>query len=343
MRAPVEFEPGSLPGAINLPILNNEERALIGTVYKKQGSAAAVKLGYELVSGSVKEARVQKWISFVQKNPSVVLYCFRGGQRSQITQKWLKEAGINRPLIPGGYKFARNFLLDTISSFSREQELVLVSGPTGGGKTMLLKELEGVRPSLALEHLANHRGSAFGAMEEPQPAQANFENQLATSMIFLRTMLNQKKILVEDESRLIGRCILPNIFFDKLRASSVVWIEETLEKRIDNIFQDYILHSLIVKGEQEAGLRVFARYKNALQKISKKLGGLKTKQILDLILLAEQDFISHNGLQLNKAWIEELLVFYYDPLYLSSLQRRQVNIQFKGSYTACLEYLKAQQ
>jgi tRNA 2-selenouridine synthase len=209
VRAPVEFVVGSLPGAINLPIMNNEERAMVGTTYKKSGREQAMAQGHELVSGEIKEQRLTLWAEQIQKQPETVIYCFRGGLRSQITQRWLGERGIKRPLIEGGYKKARQFLRDEIDQFSRQSSMLILSGPTGSAKTNLLKKSN--YPNVDLEALASHRGSAFGAMATPQPSQIDFENTLAVTLM----KLGKKQVLVEDESRLIGRCAIPESFFRK--------------------------------------------------------------------------------------------------------------------------------
>lgn len=339
VRAPVEFKAGSLPGAVNLPILNDEERALIGTTYKKEGSAAAIKLGHELVSGVTKEKRVEQWQNHIAKNPDVVLYCFRGGLRSQITQQWLREAGVERPLLAGGFKAARNFLINQLAELAQTEELTVISGCTGSGKTRLLAELQNSFSTLDLEALACHRGSAFGNFNRPQPAQIDFENRLTVE--WMNLLLDKTQIpLVEDESRLIGRCVLPLSFFEKLRSSPVIWIEEPIENRVQNIYQDYILDSPIACGDESQSLEQFAKYKKSLHAIQKKLGGLRTQEVLSLLQTAESDFIKNRGLEKNRVWIEMLLRYYYDPLYLSSVQRRQVQIIFRGTRAECAAYLK---
>ncbi|MBC7457891.1 MAG: tRNA 2-selenouridine(34) synthase MnmH [Bdellovibrionaceae bacterium] len=338
VRAPVEFAQGHLPGAINLPILNDEERALIGTLYKKEGNEAAVQLGFKIVSGEIKNTRLQKWLDFISQNPETVIYCFRGGLRSQITQQWIQQAGVARPLIKGGYKRARNFLIEEMDHFSKNSSLLILSGTTGSGKTSFLHELKSFYPTIDLESLACHRGSAFGAMSTPQPSQINFENELAVSLLAFKYV--QNRILIEDESRLIGQRAVPKPFFDKMRASPVLWIDETLENRVNNIFQDYI-HSIMFEKESLIVLNVFARYKNSVQNISKKLGGLRTLELLDLLQKAENEFLSSKNLDFNKEWIEKLLIYYYDPMYLNSLDSRQVNVLFKGSRSDCADFLKS--
>ncbi|MGE5087036.1 MAG: tRNA 2-selenouridine(34) synthase MnmH [Bacillota bacterium] len=355
VRAPVEFAEGSLPGAVNMPILNDEERALIGTTYKREGQDEAVRLGYKIVSGPVKEARVQAWSDYIEKYPRTVVYCFRGGKRSQITQQWLSDNKIDRPIIEGGYKAVRTFLMEETERYTAAHKFVVISGPTGSGKTHFLKALEGEGPVIDLEGLALHRGSAFGGMGVPQPSQINFENLLAVKMMKLDAEFSpETPVSIEDESRLIGSRSMPLSLFEKIRSSQVVWVDEGLETRVDNIFKDYILDTPIgvaadggyrCAEEQEIlqseALKVFARYRNSASAIRKKLGGLRTQEILADLEFAEREFINSQNLSPNKVWIQKLLVWYYDPLYLGSLERRQMNVLFKGSTKDSLSFVKS--
>jgi len=352
VRAPVEFVQGALPESVNIPILNTEERARVGTTYKNQGQEAAIRLVYQIISGSVKAERVARWSRFAAENPHAVLYCFRGGKRSQIAQQWLKDAGFERPLIAGGYKVARRFLMDIINEFSTGNRFVLISGPTGSGKTKLINDVMGFYPALDLESLAHHRGSAFGAWLDPQPTQIDFENRLAVALLKLENSpLPQTDFLVEDECRHIGKNCLPDTFFAQLRSSEVIWLDEPLSVRVDNIFSDYILDTAIghahrettaiAETQQDQALTVFEHYKKALMAISRKLGGLRTQEIMTDLEAARLDFLNKNEIQSNKIWIEKLLTYYYDPLYLKSLERRQVTIRFKDSKNAVIDYLKS--
>ncbi|MGZ3771387.1 MAG: tRNA 2-selenouridine(34) synthase MnmH [Bdellovibrio sp.] len=349
VRAPVEFAQGSLPGAINLPILNNDERALIGTTYKQKGQEEAVRLGYQIISGSIKEERIHQWSQFILEHPEAVLYCFRGGKRSQITQQWLKENGIERPLIVGGYKAARQFLMQSIEDYSAQKQPFIVSGPTGSGKTTLLETVKDFYPSLDLEYLARHRGSAFGSLSEPQPSQVDFENRLAVNLLKLDSLnaeLKHLRPLVEDESRLIGRVCLPDCFFNRMRDSEVIWLDEDLPTRVNNIFNDYILKTPILKSfevesQREEALKIFDYYGKALVAISKKLGGLRTQELIADLEYSRLQFLNNNEIESNKVWIEKLLIYYYDPLYLKSLERRQVKVVFKGPKKEVMEFLKS--
>ncbi|HNR09965.1 MAG TPA: tRNA 2-selenouridine(34) synthase MnmH [Nitrosomonas europaea] len=360
VRAPVEFTQGSLPGAVNLPILNDEERALVGTTYKQQGSEAAIKLGYEMVSGSVKQNRLQQWLDFIHQHPQAILYCFRGGKRSQITQQWLRDTGIDSPLITGGYKRARQFLISTIDRFSEHRKLLVITGPTGSGKTRLIHDISNSHPVLDIEALARHRGSAFGGMSVPQPSQIDFENHLAVNLLKLEQNNLSEPVIVEDESRHTGKVYLPDSFFHHLRNSEIIWVDEPLATRVDNIFEDYILTTPIGQAQRirqaipplastvetreilrQQARQLFDKYAGALQTISKKLGGDRFQEMSEDLENARSDFENKNEIQSNKIWIEKLVRYYYDPLYLGSLQRRRVNPCFKGSGQAVMDYLQA--
>lgn len=330
VRAPVEYSLGSLPNAINLPLLNDDERAQVGTTYKQKGREEALRLGHELISGSVKRERVKAWTDYIKKNPEAIIYCFRGGLRSQITQQWLRDEGFDVPLIVGGYKLARNYLMERMNEVVCESNFMLVSGPTGSGKTKLINSCE---CAVDLEEMALHRGSVFGSRSLPQPTQINFENNITVALIRQTLSRSKKIVLFEDESRLIGKNVIPSRLFDKMRESSVIWIDEDLSVRVQNIFTDYILKSDFNK------LVLFEGFKKSVKTIEKKLGGLRANEIILLIDNAIKEFSLSGTLEPNKNWIEKLLVYYYDPLYLSSIQRRGVKIAFKGSYGECQKFI----
>lgn len=339
VRAPIEFAMGSLPGAVNFYILNDEERAQVGTVYKKRGSEAAMQLGHELVSGAVKEDRLENWISFLKAYPDAVLFCFRGGQRSQISQAWLKERGVLRPIIRNGFKFVRHYLFEQIESFIAEKKFLSLAGPTGSGKTLLIGEVSQFYPALDLEGIARHRGSAFGAQDVAQPTQIDFENILAVEIMKLSREI--RPVLIEDESRLIGRSVLPKALYEKLIQSPSLLIEENIEVRTENIFQDYIMGSAIGRLDIENGRLVFQKYQKSLQSISKRLGGQRTKEIADLLTQSENEFLTSSGLESNRAWILKLLTDYYDPLYSNGLTKRKHLVSFRGTRSECREFLRA--
>ncbi len=336
VRAPLEFAQGALPNSVNLPILDDAERALVGTCYKNSGQEKAIELGHRLVSGENKQQKIKAWKNFIQENPHAVMTCFRGGLRSKISQQFLAEAGIEIPRIQHGYKDVRQFFTDELNSYADSCQLRLLTGNTGSGKTKILREAARFYPAVDLENLAQHRGSAFGAMKNPQPAQATFENQLCYEIIKLQNVLEQrpiqKPILFEDESRLIGRLYLPEKFFDKLRASTVIKMKVPLEARIENIFEDYIC--------PEAA--IFQKYIDAINRIAKKLGGVRSQELLADLKYSQTQFSELGLLESNRVWIEKLLVWYYDPMYTYSLTNRNPNVEFEGSDRETIDYLKKQ-
>lgn len=332
VRAEVEFHAGHIPHSICIPILNNEERALVGTRYKQQGQAAAIALGEQLVSDQVKTQRLASWSHFFGDNPTGLITCFRGGLRSKTAQQWLLESGIRCPRLLGGYKAFRHFLIEQLEILSKNSTLTVISGQTGSGKTQLLRSLQAYRAVIDLERIANHRGSVFGSLGV-QPQQAMFENNLSYAWVQM-AQAHSAHYLIEDESRMIGRCYQPEALFTKLRTSGIVLIQEALELRIENIYQDYI--------QDQCSEMLFDRYYLALQKIIRRLGGLRYSEIRADLEFARTQWQLGFGADVNKIWIEKLLKYYYDPLYKQSLQRRQPKILFQGSRSDVFEFLKTQ-
>ena len=143
VRAPIEFEHGAFPHTENLPLMNDEDRHEIGIRYTEKGQDAAIELGHELVSGETRKQRIAAWASFTRQHPEGVLYCFRGGMRSKITQQWIYEnTGVVYPRVKGGYKALRRYLLDTLDATTETIQPVILSGRTGTGKTVLLQQLQ---------------------------------------------------------------------------------------------------------------------------------------------------------------------------------------------------------
>lgn len=340
VRAPVEFAKGAFPAAVNRPLMNDLERQKVGTCYKQHGQQAAIELGHRLVSGATKAERIQSWVEFVRDNPQGFLYCFRGGLRSQIVQQWLKsEAGIDFPRVRGGYKAMRTFLLDSLEQFAVSEDFILVGGMTGTGKTEVLARLE---QAVDLEGLANHRGSSFGKRATPQPAQIDFENALAVRLLKLEAA-GMRQFVLEDEARLVGRCSIPLPIYQGMQRYPLVWLEDSLESRVERILKDYVtdLCAEFVKAHGEAGFALFAdRLQQSLVNIRKRLGGEQYKQ-LALVMdqaLAEQ---SRSGaVDLHREWIEGLLTRYYDPMYVYQRQNKASRIEFVGEQDAVVEFLR---
>ncbi len=189
VRAPIEFAGGKFPGAINIPLMHDEERHQVGLRYKHKGQESAIVLGHELVHGDIKNARVAQWVAFAKAHPDGYLYCLRGGLRSSISQEWLAEAGENYPRIIGGYKAMRAFLLESLERTVAKSSFLTIAGFTGCGKTLIIKELDA---AIDLEKLAHHRGSSFGKHATAQPTQSTFDHSLAIALLRLHGRNIQK-------------------------------------------------------------------------------------------------------------------------------------------------------
>jgi len=309
VRSPGEYSQGRIPGAINLPLFTNEERAEVGTKYKQCGKDAAVELGLGLVG--------PKLASFVatakRECPNTVakVHCWRGGMRSSSMAWLLSTAGFKTVTLRGGYKAFRKWVLQKLS---QPLNLLVLGGLTGAGKTAILHALrEKGEQILDLEDLACHRGSAFGVMGQ-QPTNEQFENEIA---IALQSLDLSRQIWVEDESRMIGRCKVPDALFAAMRQQPLVMLERPKSERVAKLLADYSQaprQSLI----------------EAVERLQRRLGGARSKQIIQLI---------HEN-QLPQA--VELLLDYYDAAYRHSLSRRPSRRTFSASGltpSACAENL----
>jgi tRNA 2-selenouridine synthase len=337
VRAPVEFENGAFPNAVNLPLMNDKERHLVGIRYKDKGNTEAVKLGHELVSGKVKKERIAAWAEQLKRRPDTLLYCFRGGQRSQISQQWIsEETGTVIPRLEGGYKAFRNYLINRLEPARQTSIPVILGGRTGTGKTLLIHQLEN---AVDLEEIANHRGSSFGRFTTPQPSQINFENNLAWALV-KHAHQNHRHIILEDEGRNIGDRYLPKPLVEHFRKADLIILERPLHERIEITFAEYITVAQAdyqtVYGA-EIGLEKWLIYmNNCVDRIRKRLGGLRHQEIKKLL----HDAAESSKPEQHKIWIERLLVEYYDPMYDYQIQNKSAAIVFKGNETEVLDYLK---
>jgi tRNA 2-selenouridine synthase len=340
-RAPVEFGKGAFPTALNLPLMTDIERQKVGTCYKQHGQKAAIELGHQLVAGRTKAERIAAWAAFAQANPDGYLYCFRGGLRSQIVQQWLKsEAGIDYPRVVGGYKAMRTFLLETTQQAVTQCDFVLVGGLTGTGKTEVIDRLDN---SLDLEGHANHRGSSFGKHATEQPTQIDFENRLAIDILKKRAAGLQQFVL-EDESRLVGRCAVPLELHEGMQRFPLVWLEDSFESRVERILGDYVIDLCAefhnVHGADD-GFRLFAeRLLQSLGNIHKRLGGDRYQSLQALMQAALDEQQRSGAVDLHRGWIEALLRDYYDPLYAYPRASKIDRIEFRGEQEAVVAYLR---
>lgn len=331
VRAPVEYERGRIADAVNIPLLDNEQRAMIGTEYAENGQDAAIELGLHHVTQELKQSRVDKWRQFVERNPDGYLYCFRGGLRSRITQQWLEEAGVDYPKVIGGYKAMRSYLLEQFERLAREGNILVLSAPTGSGKTDLISCLS---QSVDIESLAKHRGSAFGGLFVPQPSQINWENQVASEWLRV-SKKSDRAVMFESESHLIGRISLPVFLQDALRAAPVVELVTSTEDRIKQIRADYIgtamRHHRQTLSESECYRRLESFIGDSLGKIQRRLGGERYQRLSAMVPQAVAEIESNSGTETMDQIVNTLLHDYYDPLYAHKMIGREGQIVFKGT------------
>ncbi len=327
VRAEQEFHQGHLPNSINLPILNNDERRQVGIVYKQQGQAAAIRVGHRLVSGNLKQQRVDAWQHLCAERDDVHIMCWRGGQRSSLAQQWLDAAGCPRPRIAGGFKALRQQSLAILDQ--PDKQWWLLSGRTGSAKTVIIQSLDN---SIDLECRANHRGSAFGRRQTPQPSAVSFECALAVDYL----QHKGRNLVVEDESRTIGSVGLPQAWHQHMQQADIALVESSTEQRVAHIEQEYVVDAL--REAAAHGLTsddVHQSYELALTRIGKRLGGLRLGELKKLLQQAFAGQCSH------QAWISYLLREYYDPMYDYQLSKKQQRIRFRGNAAEVAEFLSA--
>lgn len=340
VRAPVEYEQGAFPVSQNVPIINNDERQAIGLCYKQQGQASAIELGHQLVNGDLRTQRVTAWVDFVQQHRKGALYCFRGGMRSKITQRWIYEqSGVIYPRIKGGYKAMRRFLLNELDTSVSQLDFTLLSGRTGVGKTNLLYT---IKQQIDLEGIYRHCGSAFGKMAQQQPSQIDVENELSIALMKHRDQ-QHNSLLLEDESGNIGSRRIPENLLNKMATAAVIVLESPFEDRAELIYQQYIIDSrqqYQLQHGAEQGLELWAsNLLNALLRIKRRLGGSRyanAKKMMDTALIKPHE----PAVEEHKTWIHFLLNEYYDTMYDYQLEKKADRILFKGNVQEVKTFLR---
>ena len=340
LRAPIEYEQGSFATAASLPLMSDDERAAVGTCYKQEGQEAAIVLGHQLVSGDIKQSRLDAWKAFVTHNPQGALFCFRGGLRSKTTQQWIQEyTGVDYPRVEGGYKALRRFLIDSTERLIQSMDFVVLSGRSGTGKTRLIKQIP---HSLDLEGLANHRGSAFGNTTTPQPTQINFENNLAVELLKAEAA-GYNTIVVEDESRNVGSLHVPFTLHGKMSESPMVNLTVSDEDRIEITVQEYAkdthLDYVAQFGEAEGLVKLEIHLLESLSKLKKRLGGERFQRLEQAMKNAVKLLDEKGDYQGFAAIFGELLLDYYDPMYDYQMSAKQERIVYNGSREAVLQHL----
>jgi len=257
------------------------------------------------------------------------LYCFRGGLRSQLSQQLMAETGVEYPLIEGGYKAMRNYLVDEFEAACIDSPLILISGPTGSGKTQVIK---GLNRALDLEGRAKHRGSSFGALLEAQPAQIDFENSVSIDWLKLRQSSSQA-VFVEDEGRLVGKCVLPVSLQQSMVVAPSLVVEEPFEDRVLLVLKEYV-RDMLPTYKAHYGDSAIDRFDKDVQaslfRIRKRLGLERYQQLTTIFSDAAKQLKHTQSEDKYQLGISMLLRDYYDPMYTYQFTKRQGSVLFRG-------------
>lgn len=291
VRSPGEFEQGHIPGAVNIPIFSNEERANVGTLYKQEGHDKAYSAGLQIVG-----PKLAQFVEIAQKTAidgKILVHCWRGGMRSSSMAQLFESAGLKTWLLKGGYKTYRNHVL---GAFDLNLDIRIVGGETGSGKTEILHALRDLGEQIIdLEQLASHRGSSFGSLGmNNQPTFEQFENSLLSE---LKKLNPSRTVWIEDESRNIGRVYIPAAFWVHMEQAPVYRVHIPFDIRVERLIKDY--------GNFPKDV-----LKAALDRIKKRLGGLDYKNATEAL---------ENG---DLAGATKLALRYYDKAYDYPHQQR---------------------
>jgi tRNA 2-selenouridine synthase len=289
VRAPIEFNEDHIPGAINLPIFDDEERKEVGTLYKSLGKDEAVKRGTEF--GGKRIAGIIKSLTDI-KDKTIIIYCARGGMRSDSVASLINSLGTKAYKIKDGYKSFRKSVLEYLSTEIIKPKIFILQGLTGTGKTEILRLINN---SIDLEAMAGHRSSVFGGIGLRQNSQKFFESSLRHR---LEELKDEKFVIFEGESKKIGNLHIPENIFNQMKEGFMINIEAPIERRIEIIKNEYTGF-----GMNETILKI-------VNSLRSKLGSKKT----DLLI----EFYNNGNID---EFIRILLLDYYDILYKHTLDK----------------------
>ncbi len=296
VRSQGEFQEGHIRNAINIPLLNNEERVQVGTDYKQKGQKEAIKTGFRLVGPRLLD--IVNEAEHVARGMELLVHCWRGGMRSNNFSQFVGMAGVKSHTVKGGYKEYRSLAME---SFKKHFQIILLTGCTGSGKSEVLRALkEQGEQVLDLEDLARHKGSAFGGLLMPaQPTTEQFQNELFEEILLLDP---SKRVWVEDESIAIGKIFLPTDFWQTMHQSPLVQMEVPKEVRVQRLVNEY------GPADRDEFLEIMG-------KIVKRLGGQHYNAAKERLL------------QGDIASTINILLTYYDKAYLQSINKRRDKIK----------------
>jgi tRNA 2-selenouridine synthase len=294
VRSPSEYNHGHIPGALNIPLFDDSEREAVGIEYRKEGRSKAIIKGIEL-SGPEMHLKLKEALGTAKKG-KLLVHCWRGGMRSE-AMAWLFSIGdIETKILEKGYKAYRNFILE---SLSEKRNTIVLGGMTGSSKTHILGYLKELGEQVIdLEGIANHKGSAFGALGQlPQPTSEHFANLLFDEWSKLNF---DRPVWMEDESRNIGNVFMPDGFYNNMQEYPTIILIMEIQKRLPGLIEEYSSYPQDL-------------LKDSVKKISKRLGGDNARDAVNAIEAGD----------LAKAI--EITLKYYDKAYMYGIKRKQTS------------------
>lgn len=296
VRSPCEHIKENIPGSFNVPLLSDEERSIVGTIYAQQGEAIARRRAVDIIAPKI-PSLIDRIASMRLPGHALVVHCWRGGLRSEAVVSFLSIVGLDSFRLAGGYKAWRRSVVNDFNNHSYAFRTIILDGLTGAGKTDVLKQLLKLgEPVLDLEHLANHRGSAFGGIGlAEQPSQKNFEGRLWQQLRELRA----DYLFVEAESRKIGHIAVPSFLLEKMKVGGKILVESTLDARCERLLREYT-----EKVEREKVLEAL----HSLEPLKERLGKEKMGELTEFFRVEKYH-----------EFTEILLNEYYDPMYCKHL------------------------
>jgi tRNA 2-selenouridine synthase len=310
VRTPAEFAEDHIPGAINCPVLDNEQRIQVGTLYKQVSPFEAKKIGAALVSENIAKHLKESFLNR-PKSWKPLIYCWRGGDRSGSMTTIFKAIGWQAGQLDGGYKAWRSHVVAQLEELPQHYRFIVIGGATGSAKTRILQAIGALGEQvLDLENLANHKGSVLGVFpDSPQPTQKGFETAL---LLALAALDPARPVYVEAESRKIGNLHVPEALIARIRSGEFVAIDATLESRVAFLLKDY--DYFLTRPDFLCG----------------RLDALRTLQSRETLDRWQQ--LIHAG-----DWptlVRELLEQHYDPLYQRSQDRNYAGLQAPGNFSS---------
>jgi tRNA 2-selenouridine synthase len=299
VRSPSEYADDHIPGAINLPVLSDEERAEVGTIYKQSSPFAARKIGAALISRNIAN-HLDQQLGQYPSNWSPLIYCWRGGQRSGAMARIFSEIGWPVHILDGGYKTYRRIIKTTLTALANQLYPIMLDGATGVGKTLIISALaKNNVQSIDLEALAVHRGSVLGAFpDQKQPSQRLFESKLYDALMQLDV---RRPVIIEAESSKVGQIHIPDGLWKKMLSAQSITVTADIAARVNYILRDYhhiisdpsILSKLVHGMVRRHGHAITSEWSAMIEKENWK------------------ELVTH------------LIENHYDPAYQSSARRRQ--------------------